>query len=119
MSPIYDFVCDICKQKREQYGSIMQRIPVVKCPKCKKKMHLSISGGTDVFGSKKPVSMGAKTLGSLVSKNTDKMSLDEKIYHGTKKYQDLNPNIKPEIAEQDRKTKIEKETQKIIRGHKS
>jgi len=77
-----------------------------------------ISGGIDIYGSKKPVSI-SKTLGSAIDKNTDAMSLDAKIHYGTQKYQTLNPAIKPEIAEQDRKNKIEKEIKKITAGHNS
>jgi len=82
-------------------------------------MRQQFSGGIDIYGSKKPVSMGTNCLGTICDRNTDRMSLDEKIYHGTKKYQSDNPSINPEIAKQDRKSNIERETQEIIKGHKS
>jgi len=119
MSPVYDFVCSSCNEKREQYGSIAQPVPVVKCPKCKKKMSLNISGGTDIHGSKKPVSMGVKCLQTQVDRNTDRMSLDEKIHWGTNKYRTTNESIKPEYAERDQKDKIDKEIKKITKYHRS
>ena len=71
-----------------------------------------ITGGVARF-------MAPRCIQSAVDSNTDRMSLDEKIHYGTKKYQEINPMIKPEIAEQDKKNKIEKEIQKITKAHHS
>jgi len=117
MSPTYEYLCPN-GHSEEVVCSMSDHKSSIRCRVCGCKMPQVISGGVDIYGSNKPVSMGTRTIGMQTNLNTDRMSLDAKIHYGTQKYQELNPNINPELARQDRKDKIERETQKIIKGHK-
>ena len=111
MSPTYEYRCS-CGATEEVVCSMAEHKPSIRCKKCKKQMPQVITGGVARF-------MSPKTIGMAVQSNTDRLSLDAKINYDTKKYQELNPMIKPELAEQDKKNKIEKEIQKITKAHHS
>jgi putative FmdB family regulatory protein len=108
----YEYFCPSCRHTEEIICSMSEHKSSIRCPKCKKMIPQVISGGTHRF-------VHGATLGGLIDSNTDRMSLDEKIKHGTQKYQTLNPKIKPELAERDRKNKIEKEIKEITKAHNS
>ena len=108
---IYQYTCQ-CGHTEEVICSIAEHKSSIKCPKCKKNAPQVITGGVHRC-------VTGRTIGHQLDANTDKMSLDAKIFHGTQKYQNLNSNLKPEVAEQDRRNKIEKEIKSITAAHNS
>jgi len=111
--PEYSYKCYQCEHTLDISETISERKArkSVKCPKCKKQMSQIFTGGAGAF-------MSCQTIGSAVDRNTGRMSLDEKIHVGTKKYQDLNPMLNPDMAREDRKANIEREIAEITQGHR-
>ena len=109
--PAYEYKCQ-CGHTEEVICSMAEHKSSIECPKCKKDAPQVITGGVHrcVTGT---------TLGHALDQNSDRLSLDAKIHFGTRKYQNLNANLKPEIAEHDRKQKIEREIQSITAAHNS
>ena len=111
---VYEYFCDKCNETKEIIESMAEHTSdkVVKCHRCKKRMKPVITGGTYRF-------MGPKSIGMAINKNTDKLSLDEKISIGTNKYKTINESLNPDQARQDQQANIARETKEIIQGHNS
>ena len=109
--PTYTYNCK-CGETKEIVQSIKADRPDVKCSKCSETMVQEITGGVMGF-------MGPQTIGSLSDKNTSTMSLDHKIDVATRKYKDVNPLLKRDIAEADKKANIEREIREVTQGHNS
>jgi len=110
--PTYSYFCSHCGYTKDITETITERKArkSVRC-KCKKPMSQKLTGGAAAF-------MSCQTIGSAIDRNTSRMSLDEKIYRSTRKYDELNPMLNPDMAREDQKKGIERETAEIIAGHR-
>ena len=109
--PIYVYDCPKCGQSKEIVESMSAHTSgkTVRC-KCKGSMKQRFSGGIAGF-------VQGTTLGGLVDKNTDKMSLDQKISLATKKYEKVNPMLDPDIVAIDKKANIARTIKEVTEGH--
>ena len=73
-------------------------------------MHQKYTGGAAAF-------MSCQTIGSAADRNTNRLSLDEKIHLSTRKYQTVNPMLNPDVAREDQKKGIEREIAEVTAGH--
>jgi putative FmdB family regulatory protein len=110
--PVYEYSCPDCGHTEEIVCSMAEHKSSIRCKQCKKQVPQTITGGVCGF-------VKGTTLGHFLDTNNDKMSLDEKIHHGTRKYQTTNTLLRSDLTEQDRKTKINKETKAITKAHNS